>query len=191
MKWFIHIHIYARHDSFMRTHTTKRSPHLTGYRVAKWHRMPYLHRSLSAKEPYNYCSFAERDLQLKASCASSPPCTPSNIHIYIYTWCDANLMHIHSDIMTSAAVCVHLDDWHGWVKVNIHMNGSCRVYMYIWMFLEEICKGRAVLFTCDVCIHTFPPTHTHTQCARVRCQRSTCPDFAGIFTEESNCTTPA
>jgi len=39
-----------------------------GYRVAKTHRMPYLHRSFSAKEPYLISdSFTERDLQLKAS----------------------------------------------------------------------------------------------------------------------------
>ena len=35
-------------------------PSLDGYRVAKTHRMPYLHRSFSAKEPYNYWLFCEK-----------------------------------------------------------------------------------------------------------------------------------
>ena len=40
----------------------------------KMYRMPYLHRSLSTKEPY-FGPFVERDIQLKASHASSLPCT--------------------------------------------------------------------------------------------------------------------
>ena len=47
----------------------------------KMHRMPYFGRSFSAKEPYFHKkslvisgSFAERDLRLRASCASSPFC---------------------------------------------------------------------------------------------------------------------
>ena len=30
------------------------------YRVAKTHRMPYLYRSISAEEPYNYWCFCEK-----------------------------------------------------------------------------------------------------------------------------------
>jgi len=44
------------------------------YRVAKTHRMLHLHRSFSAKSSLISGSFAQRDLQLNASCASSPPC---------------------------------------------------------------------------------------------------------------------
>jgi len=39
------------------------------------HRMPYLYRSFSAKEPYISGSSAENDWELKASYGSSPPCT--------------------------------------------------------------------------------------------------------------------
>jgi len=42
------------------------------YRVAKTHRMPYVYKWFSAKEPYNQWLFAENDLQLKASYGSSP-----------------------------------------------------------------------------------------------------------------------
>ena len=52
------------------------------YWVAKRQRIPYLYRSLSAKEPYDYWqkspmivdSSAERDLQVSVSYASLPPC---------------------------------------------------------------------------------------------------------------------
>jgi len=44
------------------------------YRVAKTHRMLHLHRSFSAKSSLISGSFAQRDLQLNASYASSPPC---------------------------------------------------------------------------------------------------------------------
>jgi len=51
-------------------------------RVAKIRRIPYLHKSFSAKEPYilqkspiSSGSFANRNQQLTASYASSPPCT--------------------------------------------------------------------------------------------------------------------
>jgi len=45
------------------------------YRVAKTHRMPYLYRPFSAKEPMISGPFAKNDLQLKASYGSSLPCT--------------------------------------------------------------------------------------------------------------------
>jgi len=45
------------------------------YRVAKRHGTSYLCRSFSAKKTLNSDSFAERDLHLKVSYASSPPCT--------------------------------------------------------------------------------------------------------------------
>jgi len=56
------------------------------YRVTKMHRMPCVYTSFSAKEPYIPQkspviggSFAERDLQLKVSYASSPSGTCQDI----------------------------------------------------------------------------------------------------------------
>jgi len=48
------------------------------YRMAKIHRMPIFKSHFLPKSPINSGSFAKRDLQHKASCASSPPCTSGN-----------------------------------------------------------------------------------------------------------------
>jgi len=48
------------------------------------HRMPHLYGSYSVKSPTIDGSFAERDLQLKASYASSPPCTSTILHYNMY-----------------------------------------------------------------------------------------------------------
>ena len=45
------------------------------YRVAETHRMPYVYRSFSGKEHTISGSFAENNLQLKASYGSLPPYT--------------------------------------------------------------------------------------------------------------------
>jgi len=54
--------------------TTCRAREPNMYRVAKTHRMPYLHRWFPQKSPTISGSFADRDLQLQASYASAPPC---------------------------------------------------------------------------------------------------------------------
>jgi len=50
------------------------------YREAKIHRMPDVCMSFSAKKIING-SLAEKDLQLKASYAFSPPCRNESCHI--------------------------------------------------------------------------------------------------------------
>jgi len=73
------------------------------YRVAKAHRMPYRHRSFSAKEPYYSGSFAERNLRLKTSYGSLPPCICYHIYTYIPT-----CMYINICICKRIHICVYI-----------------------------------------------------------------------------------
>jgi len=53
------------------------------YQMAKMHMMYYLSKSFSTKELYIVNdSFAQKDLQLKASYASSPPCSALQPHSF-------------------------------------------------------------------------------------------------------------
>ena len=54
--------------------------HVIQCRVAKTHRMPYVHRSFSAKEPIISGSLAKNDLQLKASYGFLPLCSRRKNH---------------------------------------------------------------------------------------------------------------
>ena len=65
---YIHISMHARTRTHIHTHMWD------SYRVATIHEMPYVYRSFPQKSPIISGSLAERDLQLKASCAFSPPC---------------------------------------------------------------------------------------------------------------------
>jgi len=57
------------------------------------HRMPYLSGDFPQKSLIINGSFPARDLQLQASCASSPPSTsrPKSIFATVYFWPDLNL----------------------------------------------------------------------------------------------------
>jgi len=56
---YIHTHTYEHPSSSSTLHIwrMKRSMNETNCRVAKTHRMPYLYKSFSVKEPYNSCLF--------------------------------------------------------------------------------------------------------------------------------------
>jgi len=59
----IHIHIHIQSHIHTHTHTHAHAhTHLTGayYRVPKIHRLPYLYRSVSTKQPYNKWLFCEK-----------------------------------------------------------------------------------------------------------------------------------
>jgi len=114
------------------------------YRVAKMQRMLVLIDHFPQKSPVVSGTFAERDLHLKASCASWPLCMRQRWHdsckcvrfslwkkfvcvcvcMYIYVYvCVYMCVYVHMYIHTNIYVCIH-------IYVRIYKN-TYMMYIYI------------------------------------------------------------
>ena len=81
---YIHyIYTYIHHIYIYMHYTMTRCTYIQGSEDDK---MPYFDSLFPQKRPIISGSFAERDLQLKASNASFSPCTSSSIKMYIYMY---------------------------------------------------------------------------------------------------------
>jgi len=106
---------------------------LKSYRVAKTHRMPYLYRSFSAKEPYNYWLFC-----------GTWPATQGILWVFV------NLYAGIDPVKYTSESC-HTYKWvmsHVWMGHVIYKNQSCRIYewviLHIWkghfMYRNAFCR---------------------------------------------------
>jgi len=108
---------------------------ITQYRVGKQHRMPYLDRSLSAKEIYNLWLFAERDLQFKSSYASSPLC--SKMWFSSRRNCCPRTQHTHTHTQTCTHTYTH-------THAHTYTNGSMYAREYVRICLQVSRKTRTL-----------------------------------------------
>ena len=103
------------------------------------HRIPYLYKCFSAKEPYNQRVFAENDLQFNASYGSSPPCSCSYLanvlllfgecldifHIYTHSFIYIHI-YIYACTTTIAAI---------WRMSRYITYTHTHTYIYIYMYI--------------------------------------------------------
>jgi len=99
---YLCIYIYVYIYMYIYTYSWKNL-----YRVAKTHRMPYLYRSLFAKEPYNYWNFR------KETCDLGPPMqihlpVHTNTRICKYTYISHSILERDDEILKTAG---HTNTW--------------------------------------------------------------------------------
>ena len=116
-------HMYWTVDTHICVHVYVFHVKPPSYRVAKTHKMPYLYRSFSAKEPYNdwlYCIH----VTLSHTPTPLPACTNRHVQVHVYT-------HIHK----YTCGCVHIQ------CANIHVNMYTCICMNTHYILEHICPN--------------------------------------------------
>ena len=85
------------------------------YRVAKTHKMPYLDRSISEKEPYNHCLFCGKwPVTYKASYGSSPPCMTRAYVFSNVPVCNMTLLQVTWLVLMCDMTCSNVWDEERW-----------------------------------------------------------------------------
>ena len=98
------------------------------------------------KSPIINGSFAERDLQLKASCASSPPCI-LQLHTHTHTY--NTHTHTHTHRHTHTHKHMHTHPWAALCDPVSHSyRHSGKVVRFFFPFFSFFCDTRALEDTC-------------------------------------------
>jgi len=94
-------------------------------------------------------SFAERDLQLKASYGSSPPCTRSYVAclIYVYTYATHSCVYTRNSLR-----CIH----------TLLISGCILIWVCLHTWLFHACMRVATLMYVTQRIHRYTLIHPHT-----------------------------